>query len=94
MAWQVLHGSANLFSQNPLLDPELSAILPRQGSMVDSARCLQQIGALMSAMTDLKPELEASGVIWPTSLVSQAESLVEIARVVIQTTRTSTFGQP
>lgn len=84
-AWRALHGSPNLFSKNPRLEPELSALLPVQGATVDPSSCLAQISALMSQITDLKPALEAAEVRWPTPLVRQAESIVDVAWGVIRT---------
>jgi predicted nucleotidyltransferase len=84
--WHLLHDSANLSSKNPRMEPALSAILPRMGSTIDPARCLEQIVALTEAMRDLRPELETAGVCRPTLLVSEVETMVEIARDVILAT--------
>lgn len=81
--WWLLHGSANLSSLNPLVEQELEAILPRMDPVIDPSRCLEEIVASMSVMVALRPELEAAEVRWPTSLVSQVESIVEIARGVV-----------
>jgi predicted nucleotidyltransferase len=83
-AWWVVHGLANLSSKNPRLEPGLAARLPVQGSTIDPSTSLAQIGALMGQMTDLKPALEAAGARWPEALVSQVESLVNVARDVIR----------
>ncbi len=82
-AWWVLRGSANLFHQNPLVEPELAAMLPRLGPVIDPARCLEGIVAAMSSMVMLRPELDAAGVRWPSSLVLETEAIVRIARVII-----------
>lgn len=82
-AWRVLRGSANLSLQNPLVEPELAAILPMMDPAIDPSRCLEEIVASMSVMVALRPELEAAEVRWPTSLVSQVEAIVEVARGVI-----------
>ena len=77
--WRLLRGSEHLFSQNPLVEPELAAILPTLGPVIDPSRCLQEIIASMSAMGALGPKLEAAEVRWPTSLVSHVEAIVEVA---------------
>jgi hypothetical protein len=81
--WRLLHDSPNLSLQNPLVEPELAAILPRMDPVIDPSRCLKAIVALMSAMNALRPQLEAAAVRWPSPLVSQVEAIVEVARDII-----------
>ena len=81
--WWVLHASEHLSSQNPLVEPELAAILPMMDPAIDPSRCLAEIVASTSAMAALRPELEAAGVRWPAPLVAQVEAIVEVARGVI-----------
>jgi hypothetical protein len=84
--WWLLHDSVNLSHPNPRIEPELATILPMLDPVIDPARCLDAIVGSMSAMTALRPELEAAGVRWPASLVTQVEAIVEIARDVIDGT--------
>ena len=81
--WRLLRGSANLFSLNPLFEPELAAILPTMDPVIDPSLCLGEIVRSMSAMSGLRPELDAAGVRWPTTLVSHVEAIVAVARSVI-----------
>ena len=81
--WRLLRRSDNVFSKNPRMEPELDAILPRLRTSIDPAQCLDQVVALVSVMTDLKPGLDEAGVIWPGLLVEQVGGIVKVARIVI-----------
>lgn len=81
--WWVLHGSENVTSPNPRFERDLVAILPALGPAIDPSQCLAGIVQAMSAMEDLRPDLELAGVEWPAALVAQTEALVAIARQAI-----------